>query len=86
MILHPITLSEGPGIVNIIIGALIWMCGMLLIMFHRSGIQLLGLIIIGIGFFLLLFLSQPILAAGLMFIGFVMHGFGRILIHLKKRG
>ncbi len=85
MILHPISLSDGPETVNVLFGAILWLMGTFLIMFHRSGIQLLGLIIIGIGSVLLIFHSRVFLAVSLIGIGVILHGFGRILYYLRRR-
>ncbi len=86
MILHPITLAEGVGIANVFYCAFLWLAGMLIVMYHRAGIQVVGASIACIGFILMLLNSRMFLALSLFFIGFLIHSFGRLLMHLKRRG
>ena len=86
MLIHPISITGGLGLIHIVYCAVLWLAGMLLILFHRSGIQVLGALIISIGFFIMVFHSRLHLAMSLMLVGFVLHGIGRLLMHLKRRG
>lgn len=66
--------------------AVLWVFGMLVMIFHRSGLQVLGAVIASIGIITLIFNSHILLALCLLLFGFLVHSCGRLLMHLKRRG
>jgi hypothetical protein len=74
-----------PGITGIVTCAVLWVLGMMIVLFHRAGLQVIGAFIAIAGVITLLTHSQVLLSTGLMFFGLLIHGFGRLLFHLRRR-
>lgn len=85
MFIHSMTSSTGPGIFSLLYAASIWMIAMMIILYHRAGIQLIGAIIAIIGFFAMLTDNRFFLALSLFAIGLFVHSCGRILFNLKRK-
>lgn len=85
MISTDIVTSHGPGLWNLSLASFLWVFSMLVILLHRAGIQIIGAVIALIGFCTLLIHSRIYLSLTLFLIGFLVHGFGRILFNLKRR-
>jgi hypothetical protein len=66
--------------------AILWVIGMLVMLYHRSGLQVIGGVIACIGMITLLFNSHIILALCLLIFGFFLHSCGRLLMYLRRRG
>lgn len=86
MIIDYVSQSYGPGLNTMLFSAFVWFFSILVVLYHRSGLQVIGGAIFFIGFFLLLADAQPYLSLSLLLIGFGIHGCGRLLFHLKRRG
>lgn len=76
----------GPGMWGLFYCAALWVTGMMIMLFHRSGLQVLGGVIVCIGLLTLLINPQVYLALCLLGFGFFVHSCGRLLMHLKRRG
>ncbi len=86
MIIQEISPSIGPGMWGLFYCSFLWVLGILITLLHRSGLQVVGGVIACIGIVSLLFQVQIVLALTLLTFGFFMHGCGRILMHLRRRG
>ena len=86
MIFHHPIFEAGPGIAGVLSGAGLWVVSMWIVLFHRSGIQVVGMAIACIGILMMLLQPQYLLSFSLLVIGFAVHGFGRLLLNLKRRG
>lgn len=86
MIIEHVTQSYGPGLAAALFSAFLWFFSILVVLYHRAGLQVIGGAIFFIGFFLLLSNTQSYLALNLLLFGFGIHGCGRLLFHMKRRG
>ncbi len=86
MIIEHVTQAYGPGLAATLFSAFVWFFSMLVVLYHRSGMQVIGGAIFFIGLALLIFNTQLFLALNLLFFGFAIHGCGRLLFHMKRRG
>ena len=86
MISNIIMLTGGPGLAAIVYGACLWVLGMLVLLFHREGIKVVGLSITLVGVLVLLAHPQILLSCGLIVFGLTLRWFGQMLINLKRRG
>ncbi|MBI1388091.1 MAG: hypothetical protein GC154_06555 [bacterium] len=86
MILDNVTQAYGPGMTAVFGSAAVWVSGMLIVLYHRAGLQVLGAAIAFVGFLLMVLNVQILLAASLLAFGFAVHSCGRLLFHLKRRG
>lgn len=85
MIIGPILESGSPAAIGIFAGAGIWLMSMLIVVYHKAGMQVLGAFLAAIGFVMLIANIQIILALSLLTFGFCMHGCGRLLFRLRRR-
>lgn len=85
MILDNLTQSGGTGIISVLVSAGIWVFSMFIVLAHRAGIQLLGVVIALIGLVSLFSLQRVFLSLSLLFVGIFVHGCGRLLLYLKRR-
>lgn len=79
------TVSLGPGFLGIFYCASLWVFTMMIVLFHRAGIQIVGAIIACIGFLSFFIQTHMYIPLFLFALGCGIHWFGRILYHLKKR-
>ncbi len=86
MILDHAALTAGPGIGAILYGATAWVLSMLVVLFHREGIKVVGGTIVFTGFLILLIHPQIILSIGLIAFGLAVHWCGQTLYNLRRRG
>lgn len=77
--------SAGPGTWSLLLASGLWVFCMLVVLFHRAGIQVLGTGIACLGFLSLLLHNSLFLALSLFVFGVVLHGCGRLLFHLRRR-
>ncbi|MBN2329599.1 MAG: hypothetical protein JXR73_20830 [Candidatus Omnitrophica bacterium] len=85
MFINSMTTSAGPGIVSLLYAASVWMIAMMIILYHRAGIQLIGTVIALVGFLAMLTDNRFFLALSLFAIGLFVHSCGRILFNLKRK-
>ena len=76
---------NGTGHPQLFYAACIWVTAMLIVLYHRAGIQVIGASIALIGFIAMLMDSRFFLALSLFAVGLMVHGCGRLLLHLKRR-
>ncbi len=86
MIIHAMTSVHGPGMWEIFYPACLWLAGMVVVLFHRSGIQVLGGVIACIGLLTLLVYGKIIIPISLLIFGIIVHTCGRLLLHFRRRG
>ncbi len=71
--------------IGLFYAASIWVIAMMIILYHRAGIQLIGIAIALIGFFAMLLEVKFFLALSLFALGILVHSFGRMLVNLRRR-
>ncbi len=86
MILHTMTSSSGPGMWDIFMPACLWVASMMVVLFHRSGIQVLGITIACIGLLTLLVYGKIVIPCSMLIFGLIVHTCGRLLLHYRRRG
>ena len=85
MIVNSLTSAAGPGIYGLLYAACLWVSAMMIVLYHRAGIQVIGTAIASIGFVIMLTNTRFFLALSLFAIGLLVHSCGRILFHLRRR-
>lgn len=85
MIIEHISQPYGPGVLGAIFSAFVWMISMFILLYHRSGMQVVGGLIFFVGLGLLVANAQVYLALPMLLIGFGMHGIGRFIYRMKHR-
>jgi len=63
----------------------LWVLGILIILYHRAGIQLLGTMIASIGLLALLLNTRFFLSLSLLALGLILHSCGRLILYMKRR-
>jgi hypothetical protein len=85
MILPEMNSISAPSLTSIFYASSLWVFGMMVILFHRSGIQVIGTMIAIIGFCTLILYNQIFLSLTLLVSGLLFHSCGRLLMHMKRR-
>jgi len=85
MLINIMTSTTGPGLGNILISAGLWVITMMIILYKKAGIQLIGTFIILTGLAALLLQSKISASLSLIIAGFLIHCCGRLLLNIRKR-
>lgn len=85
MFINSIHTSAGPGFASLLYAACIWVAAMMIVLYHRAGIQVIGTIIAILGFAIMILEARFFLAFSLFAIGLLVHSCGRILFNMKRR-
>ncbi len=85
MIINSTVSNLGPGMLGILYCASIWVFTIFLVLCHRSGIQIVGAFIALTGFLSIFFIPHVLFSLALLFLGCMVHWFGRMLYHLRNR-
>ncbi len=85
MIVENITQAVGPSSFGMLMSASLWVVSMMIMLVHRSGIQIVGAGVALIGLVSLITADQIILSLLLLALGLFIHSCGRLLLYLRRR-
>lgn len=85
MLMNGFHASVGPGLASLVYAACIWVGAMMVVLYHRAGIQVIGATIAIVGFAIMLLETRFFLALSLFTVGLLIHSCGRILFNMKRR-
>ncbi len=78
-------LGETPLAVRMAVGAVFWVLSVLILIYHRSGAQVVGMVIVLIGSLGLITGANPHIALFLVLCGFICHSLGRVMHWMRRR-
>lgn len=85
MLINSFYSSAGPNLGSLFYAACIWVSAMMIVLYHRTGIQITGTLIAITGFAIMILEARFYLAISLFAIGILVHSCGRILVNLRRR-
>ncbi len=78
-------LVETPFVMRVVVGAAFWVLSVLILILHRSGAQVVGVVFMLCGVLAMMSGGNPHLAMLLAVFGFISHSLGRILHWMRRR-
>ena len=78
-------LSGAPFLMRAVVGAIFWVLSVLILIFHRSGAQVVGMLFVLSGSLGLVAGANPHIALLLILFGFVVHSMGRVLHWMRRQ-
>ncbi|HQP99300.1 MAG TPA: hypothetical protein PLY86_12650 [bacterium] len=78
-------LGDAPLAVRVAVGAVFWVLSVLILIYHRSGAQVVGMVLVLIGSLGLITGANPHIALLLVLFGFICHSLGRVMHWMRRR-
>jgi hypothetical protein len=78
-------LTGVPFLVRAAVGAVLWVISILILLFHRSGAQIVGAIFVFSGSLGFVVGANPHIAFILVVFGFIVHALGRVMYWMRRR-
>ena len=78
-------LVGAPFVTRAVVGAVFWVLSVLILIFHRSGAQTVGMLFVLSGSIGLAAGANPHIALLLILSGFIVHSLGRVLHWMRRR-